>query len=994
MIIKNTKMPSDLQHTTQVETISLTEKENAKYRCSQCNYICSDSNAFVQHMIDHNPNKLVIKNAHNNEVYLMNEKRPMEFRMKNYSDTRYGSLPADAAEEKPDSSKSPKEGLSVQKEANQASSVDEPPVYIGKVVQSKPNALFVHDINAARSARFRCTICGYICEHQRTIKAHIWKHSGNKDIDYPSFQNGPLSIYDDWTPVNVVEEEKLKSEKKLGSSIGTDVVPEGNDTTDEKTASISQRLCATVEAIKVKSPITSISPVAPALANFLAMKAKLKDEVTYVEGDERSYAKNSTIIGNEMIIAETVHNVSCTASTENVSSKSDEDKKEGDILAESSNPLVVKMDTDEIDVKDTVEVILDHEFSKLPDAHGVESVESIGKRKLHTSSTEEEGEMQQVAKRFCNDNSTDDGADKHVVVERVDSFNSDTYTGLRSEMNSPRVTDPGNDNDSGVASVSLGSPGSSVSTAVRNRQCIDVPTDDAVTKEENDGNETDDNALVIDVATSRPQRVRTTSASMTESAVTLLSLLQKGPNINPACPIPTSESVVAGYENVTTSESMSKPSDSKSKEFGISSSLLAVIEQLRERSKEGEVLDTDDSAGSKRGTKKKIKKEPHDSLASIEGLDNVEKFYDEDEEKYRCKLCHYTNNSTFVLLQHMRLHKEKKPSECSLCEFVASSSEDLQDHMIKHCKVRTYQCKLCPSAFNYKSQLRAHMRAHNDKEVFVCDECDFESNNPSTFRNHVRGHSEKKFYKCEVCDKCFVSKPELKTHKKGECSKKKSFSCDECDFVAIGPQEQKLHAKVHAKEFDCKQCDYVTTSISRFQNHAKTHEEKSSLKCELCDFPAVSTRSLKSHMKRHINDQRFVQQPLEQYKCNLCGYVCHHLPSLKSHMWRHASDATYSYQFTNEVINAAIDYDCRLDTQSCEESDIAVFSQTIKMKLKERLERQGEIGEADLNSKAVCWVTFRCCQCGFETINKAQLSMHMKSHSDVIKWTLQVAPQM
>lgn len=259
------------------------------------------------------------------------------------------------------------------------------------------------------------------------------------------------------------------------------------------------------------------------------------------------------------------------------------------------------------------------------------------------------------------------------------------------------------------------------------------------------------------------------------------------------------------------------------------------------------------------------------------------------------------------------------------------------------------------------------------------------------YRNHVRGHAEKRLYKCEVCENRFVSKHDLRTHKKLLCGKNRSFSCDECDFVAIGAQEQRTHAKVHNKEFKCAKCEFVTTSITRFQNHTKTHEEEpKSLKCELCDFPAVSSRSLKSHMKRHINDQRFVQQPLEQYKCNLCGYVCHHLPSLKSHMWRHASDTNYSYEFTNEVINAAIDYDCQIGNRDCQETDIAVFFNTIRQKLKERLKKEKADTDTDRTQQAVCWVTFRCCQCGFETINKAELNVHMKTHSDVIQWTLQV----
>ncbi len=43
---------------------------------------------------------------------------------------------------------------------------------------------------------YTCIICGYTCDHQRTIKAHVWRHSGHKSLDYPIFQNGPLSMYD------------------------------------------------------------------------------------------------------------------------------------------------------------------------------------------------------------------------------------------------------------------------------------------------------------------------------------------------------------------------------------------------------------------------------------------------------------------------------------------------------------------------------------------------------------------------------------------------------------------------------------------------------------------------------------------------------------------------------------------------------------------------------------------------------------------------------
>lgn len=45
-----------------------------------------------------------------------------------------------------------------------------------------------------------CSICKYFCDSQRTLKAHMWKHLGHKNLQYPTFQNGPLSVYDD-TPL-------------------------------------------------------------------------------------------------------------------------------------------------------------------------------------------------------------------------------------------------------------------------------------------------------------------------------------------------------------------------------------------------------------------------------------------------------------------------------------------------------------------------------------------------------------------------------------------------------------------------------------------------------------------------------------------------------------------------------------------------------------------------------------------------------------------------
>ena len=44
--------------------------------------------------------------------------------------------------------------------------------------------------SADGGASYRCSLCGYTCRQQRTIKAHVWKHSGHESVAYPTFESG------------------------------------------------------------------------------------------------------------------------------------------------------------------------------------------------------------------------------------------------------------------------------------------------------------------------------------------------------------------------------------------------------------------------------------------------------------------------------------------------------------------------------------------------------------------------------------------------------------------------------------------------------------------------------------------------------------------------------------------------------------------------------------------------------------------------------------
>ncbi|KAL3860100.1 hypothetical protein ACJMK2_010268 [Sinanodonta woodiana] len=893
------------------------------------------------------------------------------------------------------------------------------PVSKQNTVRNPTNVGFTHDSCAGR---FRCTICGYTCEYQRTIKAHIWKHSGHKNIDYPMFQNGPLSIYED---TGLTRNDENKLEPVQNGSVVEFKVSEQRPPNQGKKGEAGE----TTESVAV-SPIivyeqSKISNVAPALAHLLAARAMVGMKESEIQKDESDDHLKKIV----SVLPPTSQNT-CKV------------ERDGDLLPGNRLPVKVEIIPESVNLAAISKrsLISENKYSYWilassrlnENKDGTRDCQSVQGRRLkrHSDELVQNAVLSDSGKKVKFNELSQ--SPLNVVVESVDTVTTgEGYTGMRSQQGSPRlgyykslgetvleselsdsgvssevtvITTPHDEPLDKLSSSSLfltpGSDKSGSHIKVSNSSFVDNQEGDrSLTKRERRVKSQESARLKspdVKGEERRPStpdgttRKRTFSASSQESAVTLLSLLQKGPNYNPAYPVERKaqqntlvqlredKTVDTNSEYLEGSELTQKPKS------GISSSLLAVIEQLRERSK-SDIDDDGFSSVTRKGTKRRSRRNSLE-IASALDIDNVEQVGVDGEMKYRCKLCHYMNDSTVLLRQHMRLHKTKQPFECSLCDFIARSSEALQDHMIQHCKVRVYQCKMCPSAFNYKSQLRAHMRAHNEQEIQCCDSCDFETKSQSALHSHVKTHYFGKQHACDICKEEFPTAFNLRVHKR-EKSCMKNMRCSYCEFIATGTRELKNHLRIHEAVKMCSQCDYTTNNVIQLRHHyTEAHSEP---KCELCGFTAVSVRSLKSHMKRHVNDQRFVQQPLEQYKCNLCGYVCHHLPSLKSHMWRHASNENYSYEFTNEVINAAIDFDSVTEAQDTVEDDVTEFGRIIKHKLKNTCPRKSN-DEPEPNAKICCWVTFRCCQCGFETINKAELNLHMRVHSDVIKFTLEV----
>ncbi|XP_077376408.1 zinc finger protein 507 isoform X5 [Festucalex cinctus] len=373
---------------------------------------------------------------------------------------------------------------------------------------------------------------------------------------------------------------------------------------------------------------------------------------------------------------------------------------------------------------------------------------------------------------------------------------------------------------------------------------------------------------------------------------------------------------------------------------GISSSLLTVIERLRERSDQNasdedilkELQDNVNAAPQCPGA-------PPDAGGLVDYVAG-------SERPYRCRLCHYSSGNKGYVKQHLRVHRQRQPYQCPICEHAADDSKDLETHMIRHCKTRMHQCKTCTHAFHYKSQLRSHEREH---------------------------HS-------------FVDAD--------------TSALADLDETSVAAEDAERDADEEEgglqKTFKCDVCNYTSATNVGVRNHRRIHNSDKPYRCCNCDFATTNMNSLKSHMRRHPQEHQAVQL-LEQYRCSLCGYVCSHPPSLKSHMWKHAGDQNYNYEQVNKAINEAISQSSRAsatastgpESQTASSQDITKFPAEPPPEPPTSLPQpspadpsppQRSSPRGGSSSVEYCVLLFCCCICGLESTSKERLMEHMKEH--------------
>ena len=114
--------------------------------------------------------------------------------------------------------------------------------------------------------------------------------------------------------------------------------------------------------------------------------------------------------------------------------------------------------------------------------------------------------------------------------------------------------------------------------------------------------------------------------------------------------------------------------------------------------------------------------------------------------EFECRKCDYKCAYDHILQEHMLTHTSEGTSKCSndeikfncsKCDFDCLNEDDLNNHMSSHGK---FKCKVCNEPFKTNRLLVDHGKIHTEKKL-KCTECDYIYSSNDELKKHMKQHT-------------------------------------------------------------------------------------------------------------------------------------------------------------------------------------------------------------------------------------------------------------
>lgn len=193
--------------------------------------------------------------------------------------------------------------------------------------------------------------------------------------------------------------------------------------------------------------------------------------------------------------------------------------------------------------------------------------------------------------------------------------------------------------------------------------------------------------------------------------------------------------------------------------------------------------------------------------------------------------------------------RERKKYVCEICDKVITN---LKGHKLSHTSERPFKCKYCDNRFKSNRDLAKHSELHTGQNKYSCSVCSNTFPIKGYLNIHMKIHSERSF-ECDHCDKTFLSKENVKKHKR-RLLKLKPFVCEQCNKAYDTKYHLSCHNKVHTGErpFNCLLCDKSFSENAILKRHVYSiHTKEKLFPCDVgeCQERFPNKNMMFSHKK-------------------------------------------------------------------------------------------------------------------------------------------------
>lgn len=179
------------------------------------------------------------------------------------------------------------------------------------------------------------------------------------------------------------------------------------------------------------------------------------------------------------------------------------------------------------------------------------------------------------------------------------------------------------------------------------------------------------------------------------------------------------------------------------------------------------------------------------------------------EKTLKCPHCDYKTSASHYLQSHLKFKHEIGTDNfyytCHICGKQVKGRSSYNLHTTTaHSDVRSFFCEVCGNGYKDKGGLVQHMKLHGEKK-FSCEVCGELFKAGFYLNRHMRAKHLERNIECDVCGVKFVRNFDLKYHKR-TTHENNLFSCDICRAKFKHQSSVHKHVKKNACSIN-KQAD-------------------------------------------------------------------------------------------------------------------------------------------------------------------------------------------